>query len=370
MLTVNLTREEKEKEFVNYKVEMINRRLAAIKDKSQIVIWGGGIQTQQLMIYSELPKYGFTIVDNNMCGTCMTHTIERPESIKWETVTAVILGAHKAIDEITYLIRNKYGYDGEIIFLYEEDEIWDFWKLNKSENSCWWGDFQSFDEAKKYADIWNPKEILKADIELQLNSMKYPVNWYWTQWIQKNLLRIYIESGKNCLSVIDFGGGVGQEYFNDKEILNSIIKNMEWCVVDQADYVEFGKKNLVNSQLAFEATLTDAREWLNNPCSVLLMIGCLQYFEDYKKFIREIFEYKIPYIVIARLQVAERQRICIQNMGVFHAKSAYCILNEKEFLQIMSEQYEVIDELEYWDKPTIFSTMDVREMCWVFKRKE
>ena len=369
MMIVNLTQEEKEREFVSYKVEMINRKLTSIKDKEKIVVWGAGMQTQQLMLYSELLKYEFIIVDNNLQGICMTHEVERPEDIKWDTITAVVLGAHKAIDEITVSLRNKWKYKGEIISFYEKNEIWDFWELNKSENSCWWGDFGSFEEAKKYADIWNLKNILKADIEMHLNKIKYPVEWYWTQWLQKNLLRIYMESGSQYLSVIDFGGGIGQEYLNDKIILKTM-KNTEWCVVDQADYVDFGKNTLQTSQLMYETTFVDALKRLQNPCSVLLMIGCLEYIEEYENFIRDIFKYKIPYIVIARQSVADRMRICIQNMVGFGAQSVYHILEEKKLLTMMQEEYDIMDELEYHDHPTVFSTMMVREMCWVFKRRE
>lgn len=366
---IYLSRDELEKNFLQDKVAKMNRQIYGIKDKEQLVVWGAGIHSDYLFKYTNILKYDFKIVDNKKSGEYFGKAIVRPNEIEWETVTAVIISGHKSIEVIIKELHEKYRYQGEIVFFYEPNEMWDFWKLNHDKENCFWGNFSSFEEASRVADIWNESETVESELKVLRQVMQQPKEWYWTQWLQKNLLHIYGELDKKHLSVLDFGGGFGQEYFNDRNLLKHM-NDVEWVVVDQKEHVKYGQQFLENEQLKFAESIEKAGGLVKEKFSLLILGSVLQYINSWEEFLEQVIGVGARYILINRQNVADEERVCIQNMGNYGTKSVFRIYNEQELLDKLTTKYEIFDEYEYAFCGAVFSDLFVKEKCWLFKRKE
>lgn len=369
MYTVELEKEELEKNFLMDRVRKINQQIDNIRDKNNIVVWGAGTHTDYLFKYTDVLKYKITVVDNRKSGAYFAFEVISPKNVDWKKVTAVIISGRQSVADIICELKSHYGYKGEIIEFYEPGEIWSFWQLNKNKKSCFWGDFTSFQEAVQVAGIWNESETFEQELKVLRNVLQEPQNWYWSQWIQKNLLRIYMENQQKHLCVIDFGGGFGQEYFNDKNILEDM-QEVKWIVVDQQKHVTYGKEHLQTEKLIFSECLEEAAELAEGKCSLLIFGSVLQYIDKWEDFLQEALNMDISYMLINRQHMAKRERICIQNMGAYNSMSAYRIFDERELLDSVSAKYQLLDQIKYSECGDIFYDLLVEEKCWLFRRKD
>ena len=80
---------------------------------------------------------------------------------------------------------------------------------------------------------------------------------------------LYIYSNEKRLSVCDFGGALGSTWNRYKNILPPDTK---WCVVEQPNYVDYGKKNI--NDIAFYYSLDECDK---NDVNVILFSSSLQY---------------------------------------------------------------------------------------------
>lgn len=367
MYTVQLEKEQLEKNFYEDKLKKINQQIYNIKNKKDIIVWGAGKHSDYLFRYTNILKYKIKVVDNNKTGNYFGCEITSPEDIKWGEVTAVIISGHKSIEKIICELKEKYHYQGEIVYFYEQEEIWNFWELNKNKNSCFWGDFDSFADACKFADVWNESETFEQELKVLQRVLQEPQDWYWEQMVRKNLQRIYMENHQEYLYVIDFGGGFGQEYLNNRKLL-SCMKGIKWIVVDQKEHVAYGKKYLETEELKFTESLAEAVKLTEGKCSLFILGSVLQYIEEWKGFLEDILKMNVPYLLINRQHMAKRERVCIQNMGAYNSSSVFRIFKKQDILDVVLDKYEMFDQKEYPERSVIFSDLFVEEKCWLFRR--
>lgn len=369
MYTVELEKDGLQKNFLEDRVRKINEQIDNIRDKNNIVVWGAGTHTDYLFKYTNVLKYKLMVVDNKKSGDYFGFEVVSPKVVDWKEITAVIISGRQSVMDIICELKSQYGYQGEIIEFYEPGEIWSFWQLNKNKNSCFWGDFPSFQEAAQAAGIWNETETFEQELKVLHKVLQEPQDWYWSQWMQKNLLRIYMENQQKHLHVIDFGGGFGQEYLNDRNILEDM-QGVKWIVVDQQKHVAYGKEHLQTEKLLFSECLQEAAELAEEKCSLLIFGSVLQYIDKWKEFLQEVQNLDIPYILINRQHMAKRERICIQNMGAYNSMSAFRIFNEQELFGSFSAKYQLLDQKKYLQCGNIFYDLFVEEKCWLFRRKD
>lgn len=368
MYTIQLEKEKIEKNFLEDKLRKMNEQLCDIKDKSNVVVWGAGKHTDYLFQYTDILKYKIKIVDNKRSGDYFGFEVMNPKDMDWKGVTAVIISSFKFTGEIICELKEKFKYQGEIVYFYDSEEIWGFWHLNKDKENCFWGDFSSFEEAAKQSDVWNESETFEQELKVLQRVIQEPQDWYWAQWLQKNLLRIYMENDQEHMHVIDFGGGFGQEYFNDRNILGGM-KEIKWIVVDQKKHIAYGKEYLETEELRFTESLEEAMALTKGKCSFLILGSVLQYIDNWKEFLAKVLSLNIPYLLINRQHNAEKERICIQNMGGYNSRSVFRIFNKQELLDCITDKYELFDQIKYPECGAIFSDLYVEENCWLFRRK-
>lgn len=110
------------------------------------------------------------------------------------------------------------------------------------------------------------------------------------------LYRIAMENNGE-VHVLDFGGALGSSFWQNKDILQGVIKNFSWHIVEQDSFFNASKMLKYDAPLYFHKTIDDALD--SEPgINVVLLSSVLQYLDDPESILKQ-FE-NIDYIIIDR----------------------------------------------------------------------
>lgn len=124
------------------------------------------------------------------------------------------------------------------------------------------------------------------------------------------------------LDVLDFGGSLGSSYFQNRAFLAGL-PQVRWSVVEQAHYVEAGRRHVQDETLKFYASIDDCIA--ENMPNVVLLSSVLQYLPDIDDVIQQINRSGISMLIIDRTPYSDEQnnKICIQKAPERIYKASY-----------------------------------------------
>jgi putative methyltransferase (TIGR04325 family) len=162
---------------------------------------------------------------------------------------------------------------------------------------------------------------------------------------------LHVAAARNLrLNVLDFGGALGSSYFPCRKLV-SAIPNLRWSVVEQAQYVAYGQRDLQTDVLRFYATIDDCVK-VERP-NVAILSGVLQYLEHPYELIAQVVGTGIDYVIIDRQplrppgsQLGEAIVVVTIPPSIYRASYPFWVLNEERFRGAWSEAYELIVESE------------------------
>lgn len=201
-----------------------------------------------------------------------------------------------------------------------------------SENTVLWsGDYKSWSEIKEITNGYNSVNILEkcktSLLKVKNGEAVYErdtvlfdeIQYSWP--LLAGLQRAALEN-KGNLCVMDFGGSLGSTYYQNKEFLKTLDK-LQWCIVEQEEFVDCGKKYFDDEQLKFYYTVEECI--LDHKPNVLVLSSVLQYLEKPYEWIERFIALKIPYIIIDRTAFVESPRdiLTIQNVPELIYKASY-----------------------------------------------
>lgn len=110
--------------YLEERVKYINEKLSCLRNKHNIVIWGGAENTAKLFQYTDLLNYDiFGIVDKGKAGkNFFGRRMQLPADIAWTQVEAVVISSFYHEDEIEKELKNRYRFTGMIIKLNEQGQ--------------------------------------------------------------------------------------------------------------------------------------------------------------------------------------------------------------------------------------------------------
>ncbi|HEY0030050.1 MAG TPA: methyltransferase, TIGR04325 family [Bacteroidia bacterium] len=245
----------------------------------------------------------------------------------------------------------------------------------------WFGNYSSWAEAKKKCTGYDNKEILTkvkaAVLKVKFGEAVYErdsVLFDKIQYSQPLLdaFKLIAKEQQGNLNVIDFGGSLGSSYFQNRNLLSDL-KSLQWNIVEQAHFVECGKKYIQDEQLKFYYTIDEALK--ENTAQVLFLSSVIPYFEFPYDLIDSCISYGFDYIVIDRTAFleSEKERITVQVVPETIYKASYpaWFFNERKFVNAFEKKYVLVNEFD--------SKFDPREQLqdkiwsyrkgFVFKRK-
>ena len=124
------------------------------------------------------------------------------------------------------------------------------------------------------------------------------------------------------------------------------IKELHWNIIEQANFVDAGKKDLEDERLHFFTGIEAAHSRYG---ADILMIACaIQYMEHPYELIEKLVGYNIPYILIDNTpyNYESRDRITIQKVppAIYTASYPCWFLHYEKVLHAFSKRYNLLSE--------------------------
>lgn len=228
-------------------------------------------------------------------------------------------------------------------------------KEPEQEVSGWFGNYKNWEVVEKECAGYNNaaifEKVKEATLKVKKGEAVFERDSVTFDKIEfdKKLLSLFkniLKQNNNKLFVLDFGGALGSVYFQYRQLLdkNAVIN---WNVVEQGHFVDFGKRVLQDNELYF---YNSPQETVNKAkMDVLLLSSVLSYLEEPYKMLNSLMALSIEYIVIDRnLFLANEERLTKQIVPktIYEASYPCWILNEKKVLETLSTRYQVLETLD------------------------
>ncbi len=164
-----------------------------------------------------------------------------------------------------------------------------------------------------------------ADLTKQIREFEYPI----FTWLNKIL------SQKEHVNIIDFGGGLGQHYFNFKKV--AIHTNFTWNVVDVEKIVAYGQEFYKDEKaLKFVQDID-----LIKNVDVFISCGSMQYVENFNF----AFSNLPKHILFERLPLQENHKTFVTIQNANSSLNPQYIFNKDEFLKpFLGGGYKLVEE--------------------------
>lgn len=258
-------------------------------------------------------------------------------------------------------------------------------KYLKAEDTYWKGNYLSWNEAlthsEGYDDTISFNRIKVAALKVKNGEAVFErdgklfyqpeYNWLLMKYLQK----IDSEKISAKLSILDFGGALGSTYFQHLWLLKDM-PNFSWNVVEQAHFVEFGKKELTTAHLHFFETIEECKQ--KTATNVVLLSGVLSYLSEPYKLIEQVKNLDCQYIIIDRTAVADLEAdiLTVQHVSpqnLYQGSYPCWVFSEQKLKNAFLEKYKTIDEQPSFDSiatqvkglPQRFSNFK----CWFLEKK-
>jgi len=147
------------------------------------------------------------------------------------------------------------------------------------------------------------------------------------------------------LSVLDFGGSLGSCYFQNRQFLAGFA-DVRWSVVEQAHFVDAGRKYIQDERLVFYPTIAEcvAEEKPN----VVSLSSVLQYLEDPYAVLDELAQSGVEIILVDRTSFHDGKDdlIAVQNVAkaIYPASYPLWILSKKRLISHLSKKFILVAE--------------------------
>jgi putative methyltransferase (TIGR04325 family) len=168
------------------------------------------------------------------------------------------------------------------------------------------GPYASWEEASKHSGGYDEKQILEkvlsATIKVKNGEAVFErdsvlfneIQYSWP--VTAGLMWAAAQHGGR-LSVLDFGGALGSSYFQNRKFLEGL-KGVRWSVVEQAHFVDAGKRHIQDDTLVFYSSIADcvAKEKPN----VVVLSGVLQYLESPYGLLDTLLHTSADFVILDR----------------------------------------------------------------------
>ena len=141
---------------------------------------------------------------------------------------------------------------------------------------------------------------------------------------------IYNRDKKDNYCILDFGGGLGANYFLLRKSLNAEV-NLKYDIVELEDVVGFANKKIKNNELSFYNSLPEKTYFYD-------CVHCgssLQYIEDWQDIINKLTSYKPKMIVFSDMTVGKFKSF-VSTQKYYNKTIPVKFYNEEDFIAIMA----------------------------------
>lgn len=201
----------------------------------------------------------------------------------------------------------------------------------KKDKTVFEGDFSSWDDAAAVSTGYDEGTILSLVLDSTLKVMSGEVAFerdsvvfdeVQYSWPVTAALMRTAAMNEGDLRVLDFGGALGSTYFQNRKFLNGL-KKIEWHVIEQANFVDAGRKHIQCENLKFyhsiEESLSDATP------DLILFSSVAQYLPDLDAILKSVNEMSASMLVFDRTPFFNEinDMICVQRVPAVIYPASY-----------------------------------------------
>jgi len=156
---------------------------------------------------------------------------------------------------------------------------------------------------------------------------------------------LFVAANSKSFKVIDFGGGLGTTYQQNRKFISKIKNVCEWRIVEQERFVAIGKSEFTNKILSFYNTIEEASK---DGVDVLLFAGSICYVKNPYYFMAKAKIIKAPYIIFEKTPITNgmKDTFAVQHVHshIFKASLPIRNFNYNNIIKFFVDEYELIEE--------------------------
>lgn len=216
----------------------------------------------------------------------------------------------------------------------------------RGDSSIFEGDYASWQEALAHSTGYDADEIFRnvreaalkvkqGDAVFERDGVCFFHEEY--NWEVLACLLLSAAEREGVLNVLDFGGALGNFYFQHRKFFSGL-KEQRWGIVEQKHFVECGRSEFENEKLRFYFSANECFEKM--PVNLILLSSVLPYLEHPYDVLTDLGQRKADYIVIDRTPFIDQKedRLMIQHVPkrIFPASLQMWVFSEQKFESAMN----------------------------------
>lgn len=219
----------------------------------------------------------------------------------------------------------------------------------------WFGDYATWEEAEKASIGYNADLILEkvkaATLKVHNGLALYErdsklFNRIHYDWPVLAALLWVAAQNKGELNVIDFGGSLGSTFRQNKKFFASI--NVRWNVIEQPQFIAWGKNNLQDEHLRFYGDITVCLE--ENSPQVILLSSVLPYIKEPYALLSDLATQKIQYLIIEKMPLinAATDRLTVQRVHpeIYDASYPAWFFSKSKFMNFINQNFDLVEDYQ------------------------
>lgn len=218
------------------------------------------------------------------------------------------------------------------------------------------GDFKSWEDALRRCTGYADSDIVgraeaaalavkRGEAAFERDAVTFPRIEYQTTVLAGLLVAASHARGE--LNVLDFGGGLGTSYQQNRALLSGLTR-LRWCVVEQPSFVRSGKQHFEDSALQFFGDLDGCLAAVAP--DVALLSSVLPYIEAPYALLDRLVAIGPRILIVDRTPFIDgrRDRLCIQrvNSRIYPGSYPAWFLARETFLARLSPRYRIVEEFQ------------------------
>lgn len=241
--------------------------------------------------------------------------------------------------------------------------LFNYLKRLKSRKHGWFGNLKSWEDAAKQCTGYDSQIILeKVSSSLQQVRDGHAVyerdsvlfNEIHYSWPLTAALMWIAAQSDGELTIVDFGGSLGSTYYQNKQFLSSL-KKVTWNIVEQREFVDYGKIKFQNESLRFFSSLESCLQ--DEKVNAILLSGVIQYLQNPHQCLDEILLKKFKFIIIDRISLltSGNDRLTVQKVppSIYSASYPCWFLNRERFYSKIAKDYTIVARFNALDRADI-----------------
>lgn len=232
------------------------------------------------------------------------------------------------------------------------------WLLRATNRTTLRGDFASWQDALAASAGYETDLSIYGQLTEDIRSGKRD-----SSRLLSPLLAAFALSGDRA-RVLDFGGNLGQVYFDVGRIAQHALE--WWSVVDLPEVVALGRARFEDQKLSFYLS-TDAALARGKP-NVAIFFHVLQYLASPFEVLEQVLELEPRLVVLHEFPIGSRERFLVQHLlPQLGGGSRPARIFDETSVRAAFNQYDLIEEivLPAWDR----TLQDARQVARIYRRR-